>query len=176
MFGVDHMYFPANGGGYGRDVTYQRLAQCSACAPGKCWANASSPTAPAWCCTAAGNDGPCTQPFDPEGLVSSLTCVVAAVFGLHWGHVLLMFTDPADRKRQFALTGGAGVAIGTAMHFSHSGCTEGWHGLCSGGVPWNTDLYSVSFLLLTGGVSGLLMGLCYELVDVRGITRCVQCA
>jgi hypothetical protein len=41
IFGVQHMYFPANGGGFGRDVTYQRLAPCSTCAPGKCgdWKN-----------------------------------------------------------------------------------------------------------------------------------------
>lgn len=31
----EHMYFPSNGGDFGgRDVTYQRLPQCSSCSPG----------------------------------------------------------------------------------------------------------------------------------------------
>ena len=36
IFGVNHMYFPANGGGDGRGVTFQRLDVCSSCAPGAC--------------------------------------------------------------------------------------------------------------------------------------------
>ena len=36
FFGVEHMYFPSNGGGDGKDVTYQRLPECSSCYPGKC--------------------------------------------------------------------------------------------------------------------------------------------
>ena len=62
----NHMYWPANGGGPGASVTYQRMPECSACAPGKCPrpANASVPD---WCLG--------TVPFDPEGLVSSLTAM-----------------------------------------------------------------------------------------------------
>jgi hypothetical protein len=37
----------------------------------------------------------------------------------------------------------------------------------SGAVLWNTDLYSVSFLLFTSGVSGLLFCAIYFLVDER---------
>jgi hypothetical protein len=127
-------YFPTNGGGDGRDVTYQRLPECSLCSPGKvntgshlnslpctclrafclacllsqcgnwtAWALAKKsgeksdlwhdgkPRPPAWCCAEKGNDGPCSHPFDPEGFVSTLTCVVASVFGLHFGHVLVHF-------------------------------------------------------------------------------------
>jgi hypothetical protein len=36
FFGVNHMYFPTNGGGDGRDVTFQRLPECSTCYPGAC--------------------------------------------------------------------------------------------------------------------------------------------
>jgi len=104
ILGVDHMYFPTNGGndaiGGGRDITYQRMPQCSTCAPGR----RASPTrpeqpmeairaplprrcqlpddAPAWCCPA---ETKCDAYFDPEGVVSTLSAVVAPLAGLHFG-------------------------------------------------------------------------------------------
>src|SRR4051794_236365 len=67
------------------DITYQRLPECSSCSPGKC---VPPLNAPAWC-----SQGP----FDPEGLVSSLTAIVATVVGAHYGHVLLHVSDASQR-------------------------------------------------------------------------------
>ena len=84
---VPHMYFPSNGGGdaSSKDVTYQRLPECSTCSPGKC---VPPPDAPLWCMEG---------PFDPEGLVSSLNAILATVLGVHYGHVLMRITDPVER-------------------------------------------------------------------------------
>jgi heparan-alpha-glucosaminide N-acetyltransferase len=41
-------------------------------------------------------------------------------------------------------------------------------------VPLNTDLYSVSFLLLTAGAAGLMLSFFYVCVDLRlGSIRCI---
>lgn len=168
------MYFPANGGGDGRDVTYQRLPECSLCPPGKCgnWTawmedpvknhdlwHELKPRPPAWCCTEKGNDGPCSgdgRGFDPEGFVSTLTCVVASVLGLHFGHILVRFSSHAARMRQCALIAAlCWLLPGIILHYADL-------------VRWNTDLYSVSFLLFTSGVSGLLFCAVYMLVDYVG--------
>ena len=45
------------------------------------------------------------------------------------------------------------LAIGVALHLS------GW-------MLMNTDLYSIPFLLVTNGVTGLMLCLCYLAVDV----------
>lgn len=52
------------------------------------------------------------------------------------------------------------VSIGAAIHLTHD-CTS-TPGLCTGGLnmPWNTDLYSLPFLLFTSGVSGPFSLLC----------------
>ena len=44
---------------------------------------------PAWCCTIDGDVGACPDhaSFDPEGLTSTFTCVVASLIGLHFGHI-----------------------------------------------------------------------------------------
>ena len=82
----DHMYFPSNGGEYdpkdiySNDVTFQRTKECSSCSPGKCLLSVDE--IPEWCLHAA---------FDPEGLVSSITCVLSPVFGLHCGHLLQLY-------------------------------------------------------------------------------------
>ena len=137
------MYWPANGGGPGASVTYQRMPECSACAPGKCPrpANASVPD---WCLG--------TVPFDPEGLVSSLTAMSGSLMGAHVGHALLAFQkQPARLTGHLAGFGGISVAIGLLMHFI--------------GLRLNTNLFSISFLLFTSGVTTLAFGAAYYLVD-----------
>lgn len=44
---------------------------------------------PAWCCTIDGDAGACPDhaSFDPEGITSTFTCVVASLIGLHFGHI-----------------------------------------------------------------------------------------
>lgn len=85
VLGVRHMYFPHNGGDCtGKEITFQRTEACSSCAPGKCWKEG----APAWC----GYEEVCGgAPFDPEGLLSSVTCVVAALWGAHAGRAVFAF-------------------------------------------------------------------------------------
>ena len=73
-------YFPTNGGAWsGKDITFVRTPDCSSCSPGKC---APPADAPIWCGYESLKGG---QPFDPEGLLSSLTAVCASLFGANIG-------------------------------------------------------------------------------------------
>lgn len=56
------------------------------------------------------------------------------------------------RLWQWAILGFVWMIVGIILHFT--------------AIPLNTDLYSLSFLLLTGGVCGLVTSLCYAIVDV----------
>lgn len=143
-----HMYFPANGGDLaGNDVTFERLPECSGCSPGKC-RMAGNQTTPVWC--TAG-------PFDPEGLVSTLNAVITTIIGVHMGHALIHLTDHTARLMQWIPFSAELLVIGIILHFA--------------GVPMNTDLYSISYTLVTGGAAGLVFSVCYLIVDVHDRAR-----
>ena len=82
------MYFPANGGdAAGAGMTFQRLPACSGCSPGRCvLPNNTAPSE--WCDSV---------PFDPEGLVSSLTATANTFIGAHAGLVFLLFAQHKQR-------------------------------------------------------------------------------
>ena len=89
--------------------------------------------------------------FDPEGLVSSLTAVVAAIFGAHCGAVTVLIPDHWERLRHWVGFGVGITVLGVVIHFA--------------GMPLNTDLYSLSYLLLSTGVAMMALCVCYYLVD-----------
>lgn len=108
-------YFPTNGGDEsGKDMTFQRMPECSGCSPGKC----PKASAPEWCNS---------TPFDPEGLVSSLNAIVTTVIGAHCGHVIVHLVDGKDRVAQWNLAGWAQLIFGLILHFT-------------GAIAMNTDL------------------------------------
>jgi len=167
VLGFPHMYFPSNGGGLGADVTFQRLSECSGCSPGKCLMPPGETPQP-WCLSTYTDNGAGGGPylggaaFDPEGLVSSLTCVIASLMGLHYTHVL----QRAQRGGYSPLPewigpGLAQLALGLSLHLS-------------GAMLMNTDLYSIPFLLVSNGITALMMSLCYFTCDVvRGAAASV---
>lgn len=115
------------------------MPECSTCSPGLCTA---PDTAPAWCFTG---------PFDPEGIVSSFNAIITTVIGIHYGHILRRVLDPNARVFQWVFLGVMQLAVGLTMHFS--------------GFRMNTNLYSLPFVLVTGGTGGLVLAGCYCLVD-----------
>eukprot|EP00729_Bicosta_minor_P009475 gene9474-21250_t len=165
LFGVDHMYFPANGGDTtGNDMTFQRMPECSTCSPGKCW-NHSDPTEgggseggpeggpvmPAWCNEA---------PFDPEGSVSTLNAILSTIIGCHFGHVFVQIKGHAARLYHMVIFSVVQVVLGLLLHFSNV-------------IRMNTDLYSFSpfkyfgmnaitmFILAEGGIPDTFFSLFY---------------
>ena len=141
LLGKRHMYFPANGGDFAeKGMTFQRLPACSKCAPALC---APPDDAPEWCGYDSLDGG---VAFDPEGLVSSLTAVVAALVGLNVGAAYRQWHRHDPRVcRNYVLSLGAVQAVaGCVLHLL--------------GARFNTDLYSVSYLLASTGAACLILG------------------
>ncbi|CAL9146109.1 unnamed protein product, partial [Musa hybrid cultivar] len=99
----------------------------------------------------------CHAPFDPEGILSSLTAVVTCIFGLHFGHILVLLEDHKDRLTKWLLFSLSVFTLGLFLAFI--------------GVPLNKSLYTISYMLLTTGVAGFVLCALYVLVDVYGY-RC----
>jgi predicted acyltransferase len=94
---------------------------------------------------------------DPEGLLSTLPAIGTGLSGALCGH-LLRRADRSDGEKTLWLagTGLAAVALG-AM----------WHPL----FPVNKNLWTSSFVLVTSGLSMLLLAGFFYLIDARGWHR-----
>ena len=94
--------------------------------------------------------------FDPEGVLTSFsaasTCLIGVLAGLHWKS---SGTDKAAQRRlcrDWLIAGVLLLVVG-----------QGLHPL----IPINKALWSPSFVLVTAGVSLMLLAALYYLVDVR---------
>ena len=91
--------------------------------------------------------------FDPEGLLSTLPAIATTLIGALAGR-FLRGGRRADLKTLGLIGAGVALAIG--------GETAGWW------FPINKQLWTSSYVLLTGGLGLVLLGVCYELIDRRG--------
>jgi predicted acyltransferase len=152
VLGEGHMYFPSNGGNAAEaGMTFNRMLECSKCAPGLCTAPNGSAVDYPWCTTA---------PFDPEGLVSQLTAAAGTLTGVHIGKVLLEFGPERHRQRLVHWCAFGAVWLFLGILFE---ATE-W-------MPLNTNLFTLSFLLVTSGLGALLLSFWYVVVDVLSFDR-----
>ena len=159
VLGFPHMYFPSNGGGPDPGMTFTRMPECSGCSPGQCLMPPGQQPEP-WCAQVYTDDGTGGPPygggaaFDPEGLVSSLTCVTASLMGLHYTHVLQRAQKGGySPLPEWAGPGLAQLGLGLVLHLS-------------GAMLMNTDLYSIPFLLVSNGITALVLCGCYLVADV----------
>ncbi|KAG0588984.1 hypothetical protein KC19_2G282700 [Ceratodon purpureus] len=95
----------------------------------------------------------CKAPFDPEGLLSSLSAVGSCFLGLHFGHVLVHRKEHLARLWDWIIMSVALLTMGLLLHLF--------------GIPFNKPLYSVSYMLFTGGAAGVVFAGFYLLVDVH---------
>lgn len=142
LFTRDHVLFPTNGGIYQTALApFQRLSDCSSCSPGAC---EPPPTAPEWCFEAV---------LEPNGFVSSLGAILVCLFGMYCGHALLDNRDHKSRVAGTLMPGGFLLAVGAILHLSAV-------------LPLNRSVFSLSFTLLTAGLSSAMFNACYFVVDV----------
>jgi predicted acyltransferase len=99
------------------------------------------------------------ESFDPEGLLSTIPAVATTLIGVLAGH-WLRSSAAGSRKTVGLLAAGAALAV-----VGQAG--DGW-------LPINKQLWTSTFVLLTGGLGLVLLGLCYELVDRRGWRRAAR--
>jgi predicted acyltransferase len=94
--------------------------------------------------------------FDPEGLVSSIPAVATTLLGALAGRWLRSATT-GRTKTLGLVTVGVVLVLGGEL-------ADRW-------FPINKQLWTSSYVLLTGGLGLVVLGIAYELVDRRGLTR-----
>lgn len=90
---------------------------------------------------------------DPEGLLSSFPAIASSLLGIFAG---LLIRDPAveprRKVRNLMLLGVTGIAAGLLWHFQ---------------FPIIKKIWTSSFVLFTAGISAVLLGIFYYIIDVR---------
>ncbi|XP_058004601.1 uncharacterized protein LOC131180828 isoform X1 [Hevea brasiliensis] len=129
VLGIDHLY---------AKPVYRNLKECN-------MTNGQvSESSPSWC----------HAPFDPEGLLSSLTTAVTCIIGLQCGHVLAYTQDHKKRIQSWSLFSVSLLLLGMLLAFI--------------GIPVNKSLYTISYMLITSASAGITFCALYLLVDVYG--------
>ncbi|CAN1802506.1 Heparan-alpha-glucosaminide N-acetyltransferase [Linum perenne] len=93
----------------------------------------------------------CHGPFEPEGLLSSISAILSGTIGIHYGHVLIHFKDNSERLKQWVSIGVGLIIIAIVLHFTDA-------------IPINKQLYSISYVCFTAGVAGIVFSALYLLV------------
>ncbi|XP_024022989.1 heparan-alpha-glucosaminide N-acetyltransferase [Morus notabilis] len=134
VWGVNHLY---------SQPVWRRLKACTL----------SSPTygplrrgAPIWC----------LAPFEPEGLLSSISAILSGTIGIHYGHVLIHFKGHSERLKHWVSMGFGLLIIGIILHFTDA-------------IPINKQLYSFSYVCFTAGAAGIVFSGFYIVIDVWGL-------
>ncbi|KAL1566018.1 heparan-alpha-glucosaminide N-acetyltransferase [Salvia divinorum] len=136
FWGINHLY---------TQPVWARLRACTFSSPD------SGPfreDAPTWC----------RAPFEPEGLLSSISAIVTGTIGIHYGHVLIHFKDHAPRLKQWVSMGTLLLIVACVLHFTDA-------------IPINKQLYSFSYVCFTAGAAGIVFSLLYVVIDVYGLRR-----
>lgn len=97
---------------------------------------------------------------DPEGLLSTLPAIASSLLGVFAGLLLRNpAVEPARKVRLLVGWGCAGVALGLLWHFQ---------------FPIIKKLWTSSFVLLTAGISSILLAGLYHPIDIRKHQRWCQ--
>ncbi|KAL0409976.1 UNVERIFIED_CONTAM: Heparan-alpha-glucosaminide N-acetyltransferase [Sesamum latifolium] len=99
VWGINHLY---------NQPVWARLRACTLSSPA---AGPLREDAPTWC----------QAPFEPEGLLSSISAIISGTIGIHYGHVLIHFKGHAERLKQWVSgTGFTNSSRNSSLHRCHS--------------------------------------------------------
>ncbi|KAI8028519.1 Heparan-alpha-glucosaminide N-acetyltransferase [Camellia lanceoleosa] len=137
VLGLNHLY---------TKPVYRNLKECNISSSGQL-----SDNSPSWC----------HAPFDPEGILSSLTAAVTCIIGLQYGHILGQLQDHKERLYNWCIFSFSFLGIGLFLALV--------------GIPLNKPLYTISYMLVTSASAGITFSALYILVDIHG-HRHLTCA
>lgn len=101
-----------------------------------------------------------TVPYDPEGLLGTLTSCFLCFLGLQAGKILTTYRDPTSRVIRFLVWC---IVLGTiAVVLCRASKNDGW-------IPVNKNLWSLSYILTMASMAFALFTFCYIVVDVYNI-------
>ncbi|GAB4838542.1 hypothetical protein Ancab_028088 [Ancistrocladus abbreviatus] len=130
VLGIDHLY---------PKPVYQNLKECNKSKDGQV-----PKGSPSWC----------YAPFDPEGILGSLTAAVTCIIGLQFGHILVQIQDHKERLSSWCLISISLLVSGLFLALL--------------GLPLNKPLYTISYTFVTSASAGFTFCTLYLLVDVFG--------
>ncbi|KAF5803830.1 putative heparan-alpha-glucosaminide N-acetyltransferase [Helianthus annuus] len=136
VWGINHLY---------SQPVWIRLKACTLSSPES---GPLRPDAPNWC----------RAPFEPEGLLSSISAILSGVIGIHYGHVLIHFKGHAERLKQWVSMGVGLLIIAILLHFTDA-------------IPINKQLYSISYVCFTAGAAGIVFSAFYILVRINCVVK-----
>lgn len=119
---------------------FNRSPACSSCSPALC----PRDDAPVWC----------SQPFDPEGSLSSISSIASGFAGLQFAHI---FNDDKDRHSQSR----------SWMFMSASWCIIGV-AFVGAGIPLNKNLYSLPYVFVTSAGNIVVLAALSIVFESRG--------
>ncbi|MCH1453744.1 MAG: heparan-alpha-glucosaminide N-acetyltransferase domain-containing protein [Flavobacteriaceae bacterium] len=93
------------------------------------------------------------QTWDPEGILSSFPAVASGLLGMMAGFILVSKADLKDKLIKLFLMAGTLLVLGDVFQYL---------------MPINKSLWSSSFVLMTGGISCLLLALFVYWIDIKG--------
>ena len=92
-------------------------------------------------------------PFDPEGLLSTLPSIVTVIFGYLAGQLIKGTPDKNVLVKHLLVMGVMSLFLGLAWDVY---------------FPINKPLWTSSYVMYTGGLACIVMGLFIEFIDIRG--------
>lgn len=119
---------------------YRRTKHCSVNSPDY---GPLPPNSPGWC----------LAPFDPEGILSSLMAAITCFLGLQFGHILVHFKGHMQRLCLWSVCSFIILITGYIFELL--------------GVPLCKPLYTLSYMCITAGASGLALTIIFYIVDVK---------
>ncbi|KAJ4956045.1 hypothetical protein NE237_012828 [Protea cynaroides] len=134
VLGINHMY---------HHPAWRRSSACTDHSP---YEGPFRKDAPSWC----------YAPFEPEGILSSISSILSTIIGVHFGHVLVHLKAHSDRLKHWVAMGLALLVLGIVLHYTNA-------------IPLNKQLYSFSYVCLTAGAAALVFSVLYVLVDIWGL-------
>ncbi|CAI9097949.1 OLC1v1034475C1 [Oldenlandia corymbosa var. corymbosa] len=136
VWGINHLY---------NQPVWARLKACTDSSPA---AGPFREDAPSWC----------HGPFEPEGLLSSISAILSGTIGIHYGHVLIHYQGHAERLKHWVSMGVGLIILAFILHFTDA-------------IPMNKQLYSFSYVCFTAGAGGIVFSGFYLLIDIWGIRK-----
>jgi heparan-alpha-glucosaminide N-acetyltransferase len=98
-------------------------------------------------------------PYDPEGLLGSLTSCLMTYLGVIAGHIFIHYKEPSKRVMRFI---SYGIIYGVmTLILTKASKDDGW-------IPINKNLWSISFILAIASIALPVLSVLYLIVDVRG--------
>lgn len=92
--------------------------------------------------------------WDPEGILSTIPAIATCLSGVMLGHWLRTKNDSSVKTAWIFVFGNFAILIGVIWDM--------W-------FPMNKSLWTSSYVMFTSGMALLFFGMCYWLIDVKGI-------